>query len=108
MALTLTQAQIDQIRILRDAGPQNKTVSNPLGDYSHIYKYIGDQLESSDEKNWFLGAEQANSGQGAYSAMIRGYRQAADGIARDRRVVFRLIDAGGIQQGCYKCTGRYS
>ncbi|MEW6589457.1 MAG: putative Ig domain-containing protein, partial [Pseudomonadota bacterium] len=73
MALTLTQAQIDEIRRLRDDGPQNQTAANPLGDYSHIYHYISEQLESSDEKNWFLGAEQANSGQGAYSAMIRGY-----------------------------------
>ena len=31
MALTLTQAQIDEIRRLRDAGPQNQTAANPLG-----------------------------------------------------------------------------
>ncbi|MDO9008706.1 MAG: calcium-binding protein, partial [Thiobacillus sp.] len=73
MALTLTDAQIAEIRRLRDAGPLNQTIANPLGDYSHIYRYISEQLESSDEKNWFLGATQANSGQGAYSAMIRGY-----------------------------------
>lgn len=73
MALTLTQAQIDEIRRLRDAGPLNQTTANPLGDYSHIYRYISEQLGSSDEKNWFLGATQANAGNGAYSAMIRGY-----------------------------------
>lgn len=69
----LNQAQIDQIKALRDAGPLLNGVPNPGGNYSHIYKYIGEQLQSSDVKNWFLGAEQANAGQGAYSAMIRGY-----------------------------------
>lgn len=37
MALTLTDAQIAEIRRLRDAGPLNQTTDNPLGDYSHIY-----------------------------------------------------------------------
>ena len=32
MALTLTQAQIDEIRRMRDDGPQNQTAANPLGD----------------------------------------------------------------------------
>ena len=45
MALTLSQAQIDEIRRLRDAGPQNQTAANPLGDYSHIYRYISEQLD---------------------------------------------------------------
>jgi hypothetical protein len=63
----LSQAQIDEIRNLYQAG------LNSQGNYSHIYKYIGDQLQSSDVKNWFRGAEQANAGNGAYSAMIRGY-----------------------------------
>lgn len=66
----LTQAQIDQIRALYNAGV------NAQGNYSHIYKFIGDLLpEGHDVKNWFRGAEQANAGQGAYSAVIRAYSQ---------------------------------
>jgi hypothetical protein len=61
----LTQAQIGQIRALRDAGP------NADGNYSHIYKFIGDLLPGGDVKNWLRGAEQANAGQGVYSVLIR-------------------------------------
>ena len=67
----LTQEQIDVIKGMRDAG------LNAQGNYSHIYKYIGDLLEAqggpADLLNWFRGAEQANAGQGAYSEMIRAY-----------------------------------
>lgn len=63
----LSQAQIDQIRTLYEAG------LNAQGNYSDIYELIGDMLPPSDVQNWFRGAEQANAGNGAYSAMIRGY-----------------------------------
>ena len=69
MEIYLTQTQIDQIRALYLAG------ANAQGNFSHIYKFIGDLLPESDEKNWFRGAEQANAGQGAYSALIRTYSQ---------------------------------
>ena len=69
MPIYLTQAQIDQITALKNAGP------NAQGNYSHIYKFIGDLLPAGDEKNWFRGAQQANAGQGVYSAMIRAYSQ---------------------------------
>ena len=69
MPIYLTQSQIDQITALKKAGP------NAQGNYSHIYKFIGDLLPASDEKNWLRGAEQANAGQGVYSAMIRAYSQ---------------------------------
>ena len=69
MEIYLLQTQIDQIRTLYEAGP------NAQGNYSHIYKFIGDMLPNGDVKNWFRGAEQANAGQGAYSAVIRTYSQ---------------------------------
>ncbi len=60
----LTQAQIDEIRVLRDAGV------NAEGNYSHIYQHIGDLLAEqggpADVTNWFRGAEQANAGTGAF------------------------------------------
>jgi hypothetical protein len=55
MDITLTQAQIDRIREMRDAGP------NAQGNYSDIYSYVASLLpQGSDEKNWFPGAAQAN------------------------------------------------
>ena len=68
MDITLTQAQIDHIREMWDAGP------NAQGNYSDIYSYVASLLPlGSDERNWFLGAAQANAGQGAYSSLIREY-----------------------------------
>ncbi len=68
----LTQAQIDEIRVLRD-----EAVDNNVENYSHIYQHIGDLLAEqggpADVTNWFRGAEQANAGTGAFSEMIRAY-----------------------------------
>ena len=73
MAFYLTQEQITYISDLLNAGP------NANGNYSHIYGYIAGLLEDqnapSDLTNWFRGAEEANSGQGAYAALIRTYTE---------------------------------
>ncbi|MCF6323458.1 MAG: hypothetical protein L3J89_03895 [Gammaproteobacteria bacterium] len=70
----LTQAQIDVIKDMRD-----EAVANNVENYSHIYQHIGDLLEAeggpADVTNWFRGAEQANAGTGAFSAMIRAYSE---------------------------------
>ncbi len=70
----LTQAQIDVIKAMRD-----EAVDNNAENYSHIYQHIGDLLAAqggpADVTNWFRGAEQANAGTGAFSAMIRAYSE---------------------------------
>src|SRR3990167_1474204 len=73
----LSQEQVNEIGRLSARG------ENAQGNYSDIYLAIAEMLPHGDEKNWFLGAAQANAGEGAYSAMIRGYsarQMAARGI----------------------------
>jgi len=70
MAIYLEKWEIDLIR-------ERGNAPNVNGNYSDLYHMIADMLFShagvSDVFNWFVGAEQANSGKGAYSVIIRDY-----------------------------------
>lgn len=43
------------------------------GYFSDVYGYIASLLPNSAEKRWFVGAQQANSGNGVFSVLIREY-----------------------------------
>ena len=73
MAVNLTQQQINDIANLLAQGP------NTDGNYSDVYALVIDILQTqgapADITNWYLGAQQVNASQGAYSALIRTYTE---------------------------------
>ena len=82
MSYTFTPGQILEIENLLVQGPVQ-------GNYAHAYRYLADllatpQADGSTPKDdpavdqvyrWLRGAEQANAGEGVFSALIREYTQ---------------------------------
>jgi Ca2+-binding RTX toxin-like protein len=73
MAFAFTQAQYDVIQTWLYNGP------DPITHFSGAYTTIAGWMEGYPEmepvRNWFLGAAQANAGQGPFSDLIRFYTE---------------------------------